>query len=281
MSSEVFSPLKLVGSFGFLNAENDMKIKTLFHAFIALLMSSSALADTGDKEYSRSTHNKVKFQIPSSCVVKAQAMAASTAMSGSDRSASLSFVSVLSAVGSTLVVDYSLVPKLIQKGGGQGESKRSDRLGALNRNPGTTEISLTGSLATLQITLADVNGAAFASSPVYASTSDAQAPSAGVALSASLVQKTGNQTTISLDLIGTDIKSFYTNLSFHSDLLNQASIGGQAIAGLTTDPTSGLPFYQAHALNLADLVTSIDIRAVVRFDGTQLSVDIPSTVVGC
>ena len=261
--------------------ERDMKKNTLITGLILLLVSSSVPAETGDKEYSKPTHNKARFQIPSSCVVKAQAMAASTAMSGADRSASLSFVSVLSAVGSSLVVEYSLSPKLVQKAGHQGESERSDRGKSGNGRSGTTEISLTGSLGTLQISLADVNGSAFASSPVFASASDAQATASGSALSASLIQKTGNQTTISLDLIGTDIKSFYTNLSFHSDLLNQASVAGQAISGLTLNPTSGLPFYQAHALNLADIVTSIDIRAVVRFDGNQLNVDIPSTIVGC
>jgi hypothetical protein len=253
----------------------------IINTLLMVLLSASAIADPGDKEYTKPTHNKAKFQIPSSCIVKAQALAASTAMSGSDRSASLSFVSVLSAVGSSLVIEYSLTPKLIQKGGVQGDANRSDRGNSGNGNAGTTEISLMGTLGTLQITLADVNGTAYASSPVYASTSEAQAASAGAALSASLVQQTNNQTTINLDLIGTDIKSFYTNLTFHSDLLNQAVIGGQAISGLTTNPTSGLPFYQAHALNLADIVTSLDIRAIVRFDGTQLSVETPSTIVGC
>lgn len=255
-------------------------------AFFALFasLSGNALATPGDREYTKPTHAKTKFQIPAACIMKAQAMATVTAMSTTDRSASLSFVSVLSAVGSSIVVDYNLIPKLIQKASSQNDPRGSARGNESNNGadkPGMTEISLTGSLGAMQISLADVNGTAISTTPVYVSQSEAQSQGAATAVSASLVQMSNNQATINLDLIGSEIKSFYTHLSFHSDLLNQAAASGMSITGVTTNPTTGIPFAQAHAITLADIVTSINVKTVVRFDGTSLTLDAPNIQIGC
>jgi hypothetical protein len=265
--------------------EDEMRYSTYiaFLAFFALT-SGNTLAASGEKEYTKPTHAKAKFQIPASCIMKAQAMATVTAMSGTDRSASLSFVSVLSAVGSSIVVDYNLIPKLIQKGSNQNDAKGSDRGNGNNKaadNQGMTEISLTGSLGAMQISLADVNGTAISITPVYVSQSDAQSQTTATTVSASLVQMSNNQATINLGLIGSDIRSFYTHLSFHSELLNQATASGMSIAGVTTNPTTGIPFAQAHAITLADIVTSINVKTVVRFDGTSLTLDTPKIQIGC
>lgn len=262
--------------------------------FCLLLVSGITAADPGGRSFSMPSRNRANIQIPKSCVIKAQAMVGSTAMSEADKSASKAFVNVLTSAGTMLVIDYVLTPSLVQQGGEAVNNQASPK-GDENRNPRspwaydyrnpaasttTTEISIKGYLGTMQLTLVQASGQSYSSAQIFNSTSDAQA-SASTSVASNLVQTSSNQATINMDVLATNIQRLYTMIGISSDLQSQTSLSFSGGAAVTGDPATGLPTALTHALTLADIVSHIDVKAIVTFDGTNLLVNSQQTNVGC
>ena len=262
--------------------------------FCLLLVSGITTADPGGRSFSTPSRSRAQIQIPKSCVIKAQSMVGSTAMSTSDKSASQAFVNVLASSGTSLAIDYVLTPSLVQQGGGTLNNQSSPKVdenrnpsaprGDVNSNQGastsTTEISIKGYLGTMQLTLVQASGQSYASAQVFNSTSDAQA-SASSAVTSTLVQTSSNQATINMDVLATGIQRLYSMIGISSDLQSLTSLSISSGGGVTSDPTTGLPTALTHAITLADIVSHIDIKAIVTFDGTNLQVSAPQTNIGC
>jgi hypothetical protein len=151
---------------------------------------------------------------------------------------------------------------------------------APNDSQGMTEISLAGYMGSTLINLVGVEGQSQAQAQVYNSLNEAQTVSANSSIAANLVQISSNQATIVLDVLARDIKRFVTDLGIHSDLRSQLDV---QLNGGSTLPAGdlGTPTTLTHAIGLADIITRIDIRATVMFDGTNLVVYTPMVSIGC
>ena len=249
------------------------------------LISGVTLADPGGRSFSAPSRARSNIHIPKACVIKAQTLINSVAMSVGDRSVSQAFLNVLSSVGSTIAIDYVLTPHLVQQDRGikdnQGSSRGNGRANASESNAQpTTEISIKGYLGSVQVVLVQASGSSYATAQVFNSPAEAQA-SASATVASNLIQTTSNQATVNLDVIATSIQSLRNTISVSSDLQSQSSLTLTGGAAVTGDPSTGLPTALAHALTLADIISHIDVKAEVTFDGNTLVVSSPQTSIGC
>lgn len=237
------------------------------------------------RSFSEPFRNRSNVQIPSSCVIKAKAIVSASSMGASDLAASQAFLNVLSSAGSTISVDYVLTPNLVQQGVGTSNNPAPPQGNAIG-NPGTTpslattEISLKGYLGTVQISLIQASGNTYVTSQVFDSLSTAQA-TASSSVATNLIQKNSNQATVSMDVIATDIQKFFTSIGISSDLQGQSSIDISTGGAGTASNLGGVPTVLGHALTLADIISHIDVKATVTFDGTNLTIVAPKTNLGC
>lgn len=265
--------------------------------FAIFFFSNQALSELRNRVISKKTSHGLSLAIPSSCIAKGQTLVSTAAMSSTDRSQSIALVSALATAGSTFNISYSFTPQLIQSFGsststegvgtpaGIGVLPTPVNFGQLQPrvSPATnsaptaqTEIKLRGMIDSLQINLISANGQIISTSQVFSSLSEAQTASASA--SSNMVQTSGNEASLSLDLVASDILSFYTTLGLHSSLQSQAVLQ----AGInTSSSTSSLPLAMGYSVTLADIINSIEILANVTFDGDNLNVSIPATNIGC
>jgi hypothetical protein len=257
-----------------------------YMGFFGLLLASGVVSsDPGDKTFTAPSRARSNIQIPRSCIIKAQALVNSSAMSSSHLAASQSFVNVLTASGTSLVIDYVLTPNLIQKGGVMGANQASSQDNGKSSYgdssaPTTTEISIKGYLSSVQLTLVQASGTSYATAQVFNSPAEAQAI-ASTAVASNLIQSTSNQASMNLDVIATSIHTLQSMISISSDLQSQIAVNVSGSAGVTGVSSTGLPTALTHALTLADIISHIDINAMVSFDGKNLIVSSPLTNVSC
>jgi hypothetical protein len=220
----------------------------------------------GGGSFSNPMRSRSNLVIPASCVIKAQAIVGSTAMSTSDLAASQAFVNVLSSAGTSVAIDYVLTPNLVQQGSGTSSA--------------TTEISIKGFLGSVQLTLLQGSGSSYATAQVFNSSADAQATAAS-SISTNLIQTSSNQASVNLDVVASNIQRLYSAIGISSDLQSQSALMMSGSGSVTGNPATGLPTTLTHALTLADIISHININAVVTFDGTNLSVISPQANIGC
>ena len=98
------------------NAVEVPKMFTVRKAVLMVLSLVSTLSQSapGDKHFSRTEHNRSTVSIPSTCIIKAKAMANSAIMTPTDKATSMAFISVLSQPGSSFRIDYALTPTVTQ-----------------------------------------------------------------------------------------------------------------------------------------------------------------------
>lgn len=249
------------------------------------LISGITLSDPGGRSFSAPSRARSNIHIPKTCIIKAQTLMNSFAMSAGDRSLSQAFVNVLNSAGSTIAIDYVLTPNLVQQDRGikdnQGSSRGNGRAnaGESNAQP-TTEISIKGYLGSVQMVLIQASGNSYATAQVFNSPAEAQA-SASATVASNLIQTNSNQASVNLDVIATSIQSLRNTISVSSDLQSQISLALTGGAAVTGDPSVGLASTLAHALTLADIISHIDVKAEVTFDGNTLVVSSPQTSIGC
>lgn len=248
-------------------------------------LSGFSYAIPGDKQISAPSRNRLGVPIPKSCVIKAQALVASVAMSGGDAAESQSFVSVLSATGSMLSVDFVLTPELVQQGASSdlnGIKYPGSKLGDISAGlaqSALTKISIKGFLSTMQMNLMAANGSTKSTMQVYNSLGEALMASSSV--SAKMFQANSNQASIVFDVSANDIKSLYSEMGIRSDLRSAAMLDVGSFGGVMNDETTGLPYVMTHAITLADVINSISVRAVVTYQGNALRVATPKIEIGC
>lgn len=260
------------------------KLCSVFFIIITIL-SGYAHATPSDKQISAPLRSRLGVPIPKSCVIKAQAIVGSAAMSGNDTAESQSFVSVLSASGSMISVDFVLTPELVQQGARSTEldiKNPSFKLGSISGGlgqSGLTKISIKGFLSTMQMNLMNASGATKSKMQVYNTLGEAMMASSSV--SAKMFQVNSNQASIVFDVSASDIKSLYSEMAIRSDLKSTAILDIGSAGGLITDETTGLPYVMTHAITLADIINTINVRAIVTYQGNSLKVATPQVEIGC
>jgi hypothetical protein len=100
-------------------------------------------------------------------------------------------------------------------------------------------------------------------------------------VASNLIQTNSNQASVNLDVIATSVQSLRNTISVSSDLQSQFSLALTGGAVVASNPSVGLASTLAHALTLADIITHIDVKAEVTFDGNTLLVSSPQTSIGC
>jgi hypothetical protein len=231
-----------------------------------VLASWHLQADDSDDIRKVSVQPAQQVSVPPECALKARLYTVTAALSETDKLASESLLYVMTTAETRMSIAYTLQPTL----------KRHKESNVV------TEASLTGSFTDMKISLLDWTGAAYAEIKAFDSPLAAQASALAITQQAIQSQSSG-QTDVNFYVKATNIKSFSGAIKIHRELRSVlgSTFFTQADGSLIYADSSSAAGSQAHALLLADLLTSIDIEATVSYDKENMLVTRVVTNIHC